>query len=159
MKATVETLQRFLRLPRRERRIVLAAAVALAATRLGLAFTSFRQWRQMLGWLAPAQRECLDQKRDELAQRAREIVRLGEAAARNLPWRANCLEQTLVLEWLLRRHRIAGTLRIGGRKDGDRFEAHAWVEFDGEILSGMDTAQTHYAPFEEQSAALRTEAS
>ena len=55
---------------------------------------------------------------------------MEDAAARNLFFHTNCLEQSLVLWWLLRRRGIAADLRIGARKDSDRFEAHAWVEFD-----------------------------
>jgi len=158
LKATVETLRKFLRLPGREQWIALEAATGLAAARPGLALAGFRKWRHVLAWLAPAEFWQPDANKAEIAEQARALVGLGEATARNFPWRTNCLEQALVFEWLLRRRRIPATLRIGGRKNGDRFEAHAWVELDGVMLSGIDTAHIHYVPFEERTAALRTEA-
>lgn len=144
----MEAWRRFLRLEGREQKIVLAAAAGLAATGLGLRLVGFRRWQRVLHWLATAGPGCSGVCERGIAERAREIARLEAAAARNFPWRTNCLEQSLVLEWLLRRRGIPATLRIGGRKDGDRFEAHAWVELDGVKLNGMETEHVHFVPFE-----------
>lgn len=158
LKATVETLRKFLRLPGRERWIVLEAAAGLAATRPGLALAGFRKWRQVLAWLAPTEVSPPDANQAEIAEQARALVGLGEAVARNFPWRTNCLEQSLVFEWLLRRRRIPATLQIGGRKDGARFEAHAWVELEGTKLSGAAVEDLLYIPFEGRAVSLGTEA-
>jgi Transglutaminase-like superfamily len=158
LKATVEILRKFLRLPGREQRIVLQAAGGLAATRAGLALAGFRRWQQVLVWLTPTKFCQPDASKAEIAEQARAVVRLGEAVARNFPWRTNCLEQSLVFEWLLRRRGISATLRIGGRKDGDRFEAHAWVELEGAKLSGAAGEDLNYIPFEGQAVSLETEA-
>ena len=40
-----------------------------------------------------------------------------------------------MLWWLLRRRGIAAELRIGARKEFERFEAHAWVEVDSAVLN------------------------
>ena len=62
--------------------------------------------------------------------------------------RTNCLEQSLVLCWLLRRRGIAADLRIGARKDSDRFEAHAWVELNSQVLNDATAEHRHFVPFE-----------
>jgi hypothetical protein len=73
---------------------------------------------------------------------------MQEAASRNLFFHANCLEQSLVLCWLLRRRGIDAVLRIGARKESERFEAHAWVELDSQVLNDASAEHRHFVPFE-----------
>jgi hypothetical protein len=53
-----------------------------------------------------------------------------------------------VLWWLLRRRGIATELRIGARKEFERFEAHAWVEVDAEVLNDASAEHQHFVPFD-----------
>jgi hypothetical protein len=39
-------------------------------------------------------------------------------------------------------------LRIGVRKLSEKFEAHAWVEYEGEALNQPDEAHQHYTAFD-----------
>jgi Transglutaminase-like superfamily len=79
---------------------------------------------------------------------AQRVARLEAATARALFLRSTCLEQSLVLCWMLRRRGMSPVLRVGARKDADRLEAHAWVEIDG-IALGDDAGQhAHFVPFE-----------
>jgi hypothetical protein len=57
------------------------------------------------------------------------------------------------LWWMLRRQGIHGELHIGARKQGGRFEAHAWVELDGRILNDDVGVHQHYARFDAPIAA------
>jgi len=41
-------------------------------------------------------------------------------------------------------------LRIGARKSGGKFEAHAWVERNGEAIGGPEETHVHYAAFERE---------
>jgi Transglutaminase-like superfamily len=129
----------------------------LTVTWLGLRLAGFRRWKSLLGWLAP--RIVHDGARSSvsLEETARQIARMEEAAARNLFFGTNCLEQSLVLWWLLRIRGIAAELRIGARKDLNRFEAHAWVEFHGAILNGFGEEHLHFSPFEGQATSMGTE--
>jgi hypothetical protein len=71
-------------------------------------------------------------------------------AAEHYGWvRANCLEESLALWYLLRRQGIASNLRIGVRKEKEKFEAHAWVEFGGAALNQAEDRHLHYAAFEQ----------
>jgi len=70
------------------------------------------------------------------------------AAGRSLFSRPNCLERSLALWWLLRLRGLAADLRLGARKEGTRFEAHAWVELDGSALSDVGEVQIQFMPFE-----------
>ena len=69
----------------------------------------------------------------------------------------NCLEVSLVLWWLLARQGIASDLRVGVRKEGERFEAHAWVECGGAALNEPETRHQHYAAFDAALASLPPE--
>src|SRR6204780_5801485 len=140
----------FWRLSGFERGIALEAAAGLTATWVGLRFAGFRRWKTFLGWLAPRVVPDAAASNVSLEETARQITRMEEAAARNLFFSTNCLEQSLVLWWLLRIRGIAAELRIGARKELNRFEAHAWVEFHEAILNGLGGEHLHFPPFEGQ---------
>ncbi|MGH9727000.1 MAG: lasso peptide biosynthesis B2 protein [Candidatus Acidiferrales bacterium] len=89
-------------------------------------------------------------KRDDAASfaEAHVVARLVDAVARRGVVRGNCLSRSIVLWWLLLRRGIPAQLRIGARKTGDVFEAHAWVEMAGRAINDSDDVQTRYTPFE-----------
>src|SRR5690606_26453267 len=78
------------------------------------------------------------------AQSAFELARLAAIAGRRGPLAANCLPQSLLLYFLLRRRGFAPTLKIGVRKQEAALDAHAWVELDGHSL---DPVQSVFQPF------------
>jgi hypothetical protein len=152
------TWRRFWRLSGFERGIALEAAACLPATWVGLRVAGFRRWKSLLGWLAP--RVVPDTASNiSLEETAREIVRMEQAAARNLFFGTNCLEQSLVLWWLLRIRGIAAEMRFGARKEANRFEAHAWVVFHGAILNGPGEEYVDFVPFEEKARSMGTQTS
>jgi hypothetical protein len=65
-----------------------------------------------------------------------------------------CLEISLALWWLLARQGIASDLRVGIRKYGEKFEAHAWVECGGATLNDPEMQHHHYAAFDTTLASL-----
>jgi hypothetical protein len=69
---------------------------------------------------------------------------LVSIAANRQPFPARCLARSLALTRLLARRGIATELKIGVRKQ-DQFEAHAWVEWRGQIVNDPGG---HYAPLE-----------
>ncbi len=75
------------------------------------------------------------------------ITRLVQAAAKHGIWRANCLQRSLLLWWLLRRRGIAAELRIGVSRRTQRLEAHAWVEYEGIVLGDRPDIQQTFTPF------------
>ncbi len=80
-------------------------------------------------------------------EQARVTARLVQASARHCLFRPNCLQQSLVLWWLLRRQGVAGELRIGVRPEVTGLEAHAWVEFQGVPLNDGADVHQRFAPF------------
>ena len=75
--------------------------------------------------------------------------RMVRAALRYSVARFTCLEESLTLWYLLRKQGIPACLRIGVRKENEKFEAHAWVEHRGEALNQDEAMHRHYAAFEQ----------
>lgn len=150
----------FRRLSGPERGTVVEAAFGLTATWIGLRIFGFRRWKGVLERISPAGSvdgppadEAAVAATSERASEtslamARAIARSMERAARHLFFQPNCLEQSLALWWLLRIRSIRSELRVGGRKAEDRFEAHAWVECGGAVLSRAGEGQLHFVPFD-----------
>jgi hypothetical protein len=138
---------RFLRASRQERRLLLEALVLLPVTSIALRVVGFRHWQSFLARRTPhaGPRQGGTKQTLDLASLA---VTSVTKASRFSPWPANCLQQSLTLGWLLRRRGIDSQLRIGVRKQGGRFEAHAWVEHEGVVLYDPGGNNGGFVPFE-----------
>src|SRR5579859_3220825 len=97
----------------------------IVLVRLGLRVLRFdRTWRMVNRLVAnPGARQGLDLPLT--------LRHLGSAVSL-FPGRARCLEQSLVLYYVLRRRGVPAELRLGVRPLG--FVAHAWVELDGRAV-------------------------
>lgn len=92
-------------------------------------------------------------------ERARAIARIVHIAAHHGVYRANCLQQTLVLWSLLRRDGIESEIRFGARKKDGQLQAHAWVEYLGVVLNEESDVCRHFSPFEGVAVGASTEGS
>lgn len=145
--------RRFWRLSASERGLLLRAMVLLPLTGVALRLMGFRRWQAALARLAPAARLLSDDPSQDSLEQACVIAHMVQAAERHGLGRPNCLRQSMVLWWLLRRQGVAAELRVGGRKQDGRFEAHAWVEHRGVVLNDREELRQHYAPFQGSLAA------
>jgi transglutaminase superfamily protein len=152
----LDTLHRFLRLGREEKRIVLPAATGLACTRVGLAIFGFRRWQKFLEWHA-GPKAGRATRAEQGIESARRIAKLQAAVERHFFFRPQCLEHSLVLRWMLQRHGIAANLRFGARKEEARFEAHAWVEVGGVATDELNGYGMGFVPFEAEATSLETQ--
>jgi Transglutaminase-like superfamily len=82
-------------------------------------------------------------------EEVRAACRMVRAALRYSFAQFSCLEESLTLWYLLRKQGTPACLRIGVRKENERFEAHAWVELRGEALNQPEELHRHYAAFEQ----------
>ena len=138
-------LRRLLALSREERTLFLEAVLQLPVMAASLRLLGLGRTQALLVRLA-GRRQPLDVRPGDGAVRVR--ARAVASAACHGPFRSNCLQQSLLLWWLLRRVGIASELRIGVRTRGGRLEAHAWVEAQGQVLiDGVDVRE-RFAPFE-----------
>lgn len=93
----------------------------------------------------PADDADLDDRR---LTRARTAARMVASAARNGPCTGTCLQQSIVLCWLLRLQGLKGDLRVGVRRQEHRLDAHAWVEYRGVVLNDDADVRQTFAPFD-----------
>lgn len=149
-----ERLRRFRGLSSRARAQLLRAVVLLPVISLSLRMRGFGATQKWLQGLLPQKFAVNREKASGEAAIADWAV---QTAARYGFAPATCLQRSLALWWLLRRAGIASDLRIGVRKTGEKFEAHAWVECDGAALGEADAAHKHYAAFDAELSRLVTE--
>jgi hypothetical protein len=138
-------LRRYLRFTSFERRIVIQSFAGLVLTRAGLRVVGFGVWKRVAAALARVRRDGDGGNTDSVLAA---VVKMHAAAERRLFFKPSCLEHALVLWWLLRRQGVAAELRVGGRKEQGRFEAHAWVEAGGAPVGDADETHRHFAPFD-----------
>jgi hypothetical protein len=115
-------LRRFLTLPRSEQGRTLEAAMCLLVVRLVLALLPLPQALRLFGIVQGG----AGAGRQE-AQEAQDIGRAIARAARNVPFRAVCLQQAFTALLMLRRRGLAATVHLGLAREGARhLTAHAW---------------------------------
>jgi transglutaminase superfamily protein len=149
--------RRFRMRPREDRALILRAALILPLIEVGLRWFGFRRCKRLLEKFSPAPRSSRPLPPAALRERALRAARAVRSAELHGPARPNCLERSLALWWLLRREGAESELHIGGRKEGLRFEAHAWVELGGKILNDAAEVHQHYARFDAPLAAAAAE--
>ncbi|MGH9677468.1 MAG: lasso peptide biosynthesis B2 protein [Candidatus Acidiferrum sp.] len=140
-----ERLRRFRALEPAAQRIFLRAAILLPLLSLSLRLRGFGATQASLGKLLPAANQKTLAFPGQHAELASRMVR---AAVHHGLGNPSCLEESLALWWLLKGQGIASRLRIGVRKESEKVEAHAWVEFDGAALNEPEARHHHYAAFE-----------
>ena len=149
-----ERLRRFSALERPARGLFLRAAVLLPLISLSLRLRGFRETQAfLLKFLSTSNNEA-----DSSAPgRVVLTVRMVRAAARHGVGHPTCLEESLALWWLLGRQGIASELRIGVRKQDEKFEAHAWVEREGMAVNEPQALHEHYAAFDAELSSVPRE--
>jgi hypothetical protein len=141
-----ERLRRFRALERPAQELFLRAIVLLPLVALSLRWRGFRSTQTSLQLLlsdAPQEHNPVLINKD-----AAMTVHMVNAADRHGLVHPSCLAKSLTLWWLLGRQGIPSQLRIGIRKETEKFEAHAWVERDGAALNEPDEYHHHYAAFD-----------
>lgn len=143
-----ETLQRYKALEPTARRMFRRAAILLPWVRWSLRLRGYGKTFTSLQKRVPFQAERTDNQPDS-REEVQTTCRMVRAALRYSFAQYTCLEESLTLWYLLRKQGVAACLRIGVRKEKEKFEAHAWVEFGGEALNQDEAAHRHYAAFEQ----------
>jgi hypothetical protein len=143
-----EKWRRFRRRSPEDRALILRAALFLALTEIGLRVAGFRRWKTLLEKFSRVERRSRPLSPEALRATALRVARAVRSAELHGPSDPNCLERSLTLWWLLRRNGVESELHIGARKEGARFEAHAWVELRGKILNDAAEVHQHYTRFD-----------
>lgn len=114
-----------------DRQLLAMAGMTVLAVRVALWLIPYGRTREFLK--RSSQKAKRTQEPRESPDRVAWAVRTSSKA---VP-KASCLTQALAAELLLARRGHDSELRIGvARGEGGRFEAHAWLEANGEIVIG-----------------------
>src|ERR1041384_2862169 len=141
-------LRRFSALPRPAKGLFLRVVALLPFLTIYLRICGFRSTHRILQKFIGPPKKTLSEA--EAQSRTALTSRMILAAARNSPIPSTCLERSLALWWLLIRQGVATQFRIGVRKDGEKFAAHAWVERNGVALGEPEASHLHYRAFAEE---------
>jgi hypothetical protein len=144
-----KAFQRYRPLDPGARELFWQAVVLLPSMAVSLRVRGFQRTRQALQRKlsdSPGGAKCSSASSDAL-QRTCRMVKTG---AHYGVGHRNCLEQSLVLWYLLTKQKIPVRFRIGVRKLPQKFEAHAWVEYEGVPLNQNQEIHQHYAAFESE---------
>lgn len=140
---TKSALTRFAALPPNERWLFVRAMWMLALMALAPRFLS---WQTVQHWVEQRNRR-LSSKKCGARTGSRTVTRIVFAATRYGFVRGNCLSRSLALCYLLRQEGHDARLRLGGRREAKSFEAHAWVELDGQAVDNRDDTCSSFVPF------------
>jgi hypothetical protein len=146
----MRTIRRALALTHAERWAFLRAWWVLLFADLGLRLIPFARLERRL---APSLgRRPGDTAPDpELIER---LVWATRAAVRRHLYPMRCLPRALCLRWLLGRHGVEATLRIGVSKRRGDLVAHAWVERGGQPVGDVEDVRTRFVPLRRASPRL-----
>ena len=144
-----QTLQRYNALSSEARVMFWRAACLLPFVRVKLRFGGYKKTQQ---WLQKklGDRLQLSSTAQDTSPVLQMTCRMVRAAEHYSPGQATCLEESLLLWYLLQSQSIPAVVCIGVRKQSERFEAHAWVEQNGIALNQQDHEHRHYAAFESE---------
>jgi hypothetical protein len=131
------SLSKFLRLPRREKALLLRCWLILQFVAFGLRVSSFDRVRKLLRTNDASKLRRGQFSRSEIAQF------VGIAGRRS--FKSNCLIEGLTAEYLLRQQGYKVLFRIGVSREAG-FHAHAWVEDEGGVLIGESDAPLQALP-------------
>jgi len=131
-----------------QRALILRAAGHECLTLAGLRLLGFRRCKKLIERFSISAQRGKPSAARAAPERALKMIRAAQSVERNLPISPNCLERSLALWWMLRREGFPAELHIGARKGEQGFEAHAWVEADGQVLNDSSDVHRHYARFD-----------
>ena len=131
----IKRLKQLKELKLSEWQVMLTAMLLLPLIALALKMKGVK-WTQR--FLADHRKTGLPAPEGQQLEKAQSVARMVSVAANHGLYRTNCLKKSLVTWWLLARRGIKTELKIGVNKDEGEFSAHAWVEYQGNVL--VDTA-------------------
>lgn len=137
----LETLRR---LSWPDRALLVQAGVLVVVVGLVLRVASFQRVHALLGRFTPRVEPPVTADGVPASARVLDVARLVTMASRHTPLANSCLHRSLALWWLLQRRGFDSRLQFGARRRDGAFEAHAWVEHGGVVISD-DQAEHGYA--------------
>ena len=133
MKSTVRRVHKVFQLSPGERAVLVQAWGLFLLVELALRILPFTRL------LTLSKKVFLNRKGEAALGLVPSVSRLAwlvEVAGRYTPVTATCLKKALVLSWLLGRKGTQTEVRIGVAREEGRLKAHAWLDYDGQVIFG-----------------------
>ncbi|OKH32524.1 hypothetical protein NIES2101_40615 [Calothrix sp. HK-06] len=129
----MKRLRNFLKMSNRARVLLLAALILLTGVRLGLLLLPFRRLIKLVTLISEGLSHEIAINKVSLGQ----IVWSVNVVTRYTPGGAKCLARALTTQILMSWCGYKPELRIGvARSETGIFEAHAWIEYQGQVIIG-----------------------
>lgn len=126
-------LLKFLRLPFRQKILVLVTFILLGITRMLILLIPFRYVSLLFG---ESMKETTEDVSNNMYEKARSISLVINRVSKYTPWESKCLVQAFTAQLLLRFYKIPTTLYLGIDKDNYKIQAHAWLRCGNYIVTG-----------------------
>lgn len=128
----------------RERAHLMACAVGLSVMHAALAMFGYERTRKVVERISrhPQPRTATEA---EIAD-AKSLAHLAAVAGRHGVVEATCLRRSLLLYAWLRRRGLRPVLQLGVVERKGPFQAHAWIELEGQRLLPSDEGYRPFVP-------------
>src|SRR5437867_2790392 len=113
--SVISKLSKIRQLSSAERSLLVQASLLLPLVFLSLHLLSLRRCQAIFARLVPRRNSTNAGHASKCLEQAYAAARLVNVAADHIPFRVTCLQRSLALWWLLRRHGIEPDLHIGVR--------------------------------------------
>ena len=128
--------------------ILFIAMFILPVTGLLLKLKGFKQTQRILNRFSKKVPLKSDLSKECQLAKAQSITRMVSIMAAHGPFRAKCLNKSLVSRCLLQRKGIETELKIGASNDSSAsFNAHAWLEFQGVVINDSKDVGDRFSVF------------
>ena len=122
--------------------------LVLPVIAISLQYLGFRRLQNLLRKLVPTRNPGTRDHRENLWIQAQTVARIAGIAVRHNPFEPSCLSQALTLWWLLLRQGLESQIRLGVHLENSRCKAHAWVEFQDQVLNDQEDIAFFFTPFQ-----------
>lgn len=139
----MKQLLKFFRLTDRDRQLLIKTFILLTLIRLGLWLLPFQRLRQFLDYVRQSNLQATSTEPTGLGK----IISAVNISSRYMPGGAKCLARALTTQTLMIRRGYSPQLHIGVTKgEQGEFEAHAWVEHQGQVVIGYLADLSRFIP-------------
>lgn len=139
----MKRLRKFLRLSASDRQLLIKTFILLGLVRLGLWLMPFKGLQKLLERLGRKGIAWQEITPIDLNR----IMGAVNVSSRCMPGGVKCLARALTMQVLLRQWGASAQLYIGVAKGNQgEFEAHAWVEHQGQVVIGYLADLSRFTP-------------
>lgn len=139
MKAELQTLLSY---NAQDRLLFIKTWLFLLGVDLALRMLPFRK---VQSWIKSSSLNRESPQQDQVETVVRRASEFVDRAARHHLYPMTCLRRSLTLQWLLSRYGLDTRLEFGVRRREGKLQAHAWLEYQGQVIGDTSLPDDQYA--------------